>query len=325
MDKAIIITTINDENEVLRKFASLGDWHLIVVGDRKGPKKLDLPNTTFLDIETQQKLGFNYVNHCPENHYSRKNIGYLFAMKEGAGLIAESDDDNLPNDDWAENITFNSSRTLNNKGFYNIYNLYSDEFIWPRGFPLEEVNSKVEPKFDNSEHEIGAWQFLANNSPDVDAIFRLTRPEDIKFKDFGRVALSTELYCPFNSQNTFWNKKAFHLQYLPISVTFRFTDILRGYVAQRLFWHQNLLLGFGNATVYQERNVHDLMRDFKDEVPMYLNIVKISQLFNEMELPDDPFDAMEETYNILFNNKIVEMSEIDALVAWLKDCKSILT
>ena len=58
MKKFIIITTINEENDVLRKFASFSDWTLIIVGDRKGPTNISLPNTIFLDIDKQKELGF---------------------------------------------------------------------------------------------------------------------------------------------------------------------------------------------------------------------------------------------------------------------------
>ena len=61
---------------------------------------------------------------------------------------------------------------------------------------------------------------------------------------------------------------------VPAFVTFRFTDILRGYVAQPILQAAGYRLGFTCATVFQERNEHDLMRDFKDEGPFYLHARK---------------------------------------------------
>ena len=40
--------------------------------------------------------------------------------------------------------------------------------------------------------------------------------------------------------------------YLPTFVTFRFTDILRSYVAQPIMWNAGYRLGFTNATVTQK-------------------------------------------------------------------------
>ena len=51
--------------------------------------------------------------------------------------------------------------------------------------------------------------------------------------------------------------------YLPAFVSFRFTDILRGYVAQRIMWDYGLRLGFLPPNVFQKRNEHDLMADFR--------------------------------------------------------------
>ena len=323
MKKFIIITTINEENDVLRKFASFSDWTLIIVGDRKGPTNISLPNTIFLDIDKQKELGFEFAKFCPENHYSRKNIGYLYAMSKGADIIAESDDDNLPANGWGDEISFNHEKILNGKGFYNVYNLYSDEFIWPRGYPLEEINATRPANFKSENHKIGAWQFLADGSPDVDAIYRLTRKEDIEFKKFGKIGLNPGLYCPFNSQNTFWTREAFWMMYLPISVTFRFTDILRGYVAQRLFWDQNMVLGFGDANVFQDRNIHDLMRDFRDEIPMYTELIQIIDLFNTISLSNDPLEAILQLYQEMFKRGFVFESEIEGVGAWITDCQKL--
>ena len=45
------------------------------------------------------------------------------------------------------------------------------------------------------------------------------------------------------------------------------TDIWRSFVAQRIAWTNNWSVLFDEPTVWQERNEHDLMRDFRDEVP----------------------------------------------------------
>ena len=47
-------------------------------------------------LKTQKKLDFQSIKFIPENHYSRKNIGYLHAISNGAKIIFETDDDNLP-------------------------------------------------------------------------------------------------------------------------------------------------------------------------------------------------------------------------------------
>ena len=39
---------------------------------------------------------FTIANLLPKNHYTRKNLGYLYAIKNGADAIIDTDDDNFP-------------------------------------------------------------------------------------------------------------------------------------------------------------------------------------------------------------------------------------
>ena len=47
------------------------------------------------------------------------------------------------------------------------------------------------------------------------------------------------------------------------------TDIWRSFVAQRCLWELGHGLVFHAAEVTQDRNPHNLVRDFKDEIPGY--------------------------------------------------------
>jgi len=323
--KYIVITSINQPNDVLRRYASLEDWKLILVGDRSGPHRVDDKNIIFLDMDTQANLELSYARTCPENHYARKNIGYLYAISLGAEIIAETDDDNMPKKDWGENIEFRVQdlNVISETSFFNVYAGLTAENIWPRGFPLEWITQYSRPKQGTQKCRVGVWQHLVDNHPDVDAIYRLTNNRSVIFKPFENFALAEHVYCPFNSQNTFWCRETFPLMYLPKSVTFRFTDILRGYVAQRLMWEKNLLLGIGSASVWQERNGHDLFRDFLEEVPMYQKVTEIVNSFESLSFSGNFLHALYQSYEELVREKIVDKSEITALEAWVKDLETI--
>jgi len=323
--KYIVITSINELNRVMQKYASLSDWKLILVGDRKGPEQINDDRIIFLDMDKQAKLGFEYHKHCPENHYSRKNIGYLHAMSLGADIIAESDDDNMPKEDWGEDVgfTFEDLSVFQGPRFFNVYREFSDQKIWPRGFPLEHILDHQRLNCRRRSCEIGVWQQLADNSPDVDAIFRFTHEESIIFNKREKFALAKHVYCPFNSQNTFWTRRTFPYMYLPMSVTFRFTDILRGYIAQRLLWEQGLLLGFAGASVRQDRNQHDLMQDFKDEIPMYTNIADIVDMLEKIKFDGDSSKSLVQIYQALLARHIVKECELEALEMWLDAVRSL--
>src|SRR5690348_250734 len=91
----IVVTTIQYPTEALKKLARLSDWQLLVIGDKKTPKDWYLDEKCiYLSPEEQEKLPYELVKHLPWNHYSRKNIGYLYAIEHGARLIYETDDDN---------------------------------------------------------------------------------------------------------------------------------------------------------------------------------------------------------------------------------------
>ena len=201
------------------------------------------------------ELGYDLVDVCPYNHYTRKNIGYLYAIQHGADVIYDTDDDNLPYDDWRLYDFVCSRQIVSRLKFVNIYKYFTEELIWPRGYPLDDIHGRTTLGSEEiSPVEVGIWQGLVDNDPDVDAIYRLAVNKEVRFEDNPPVVLERGYYCPFNSQNTFWSKRTFPYLYLPATTSFRFTDILRGYIAQRLLWEQNLHLGFTGATVYQERN-----------------------------------------------------------------------
>ncbi len=325
MKKYIVITSIFEPTEAVEKFAKIDDYHVIVVGDKKSPAKYEVDNVTFLNVD--KSLGFNIETALPYNHYCRKMIGYLYAMNNDAGLIADSDDDNIPYDDW-KCLEFDDEYLTieNNSGFINIYEYFTDKKIWPRGLPLNCINEKKLSKIkkEKAKQKIGVWQGLADKSPDVDAIYRLIDDEECFFDKKEPIALDKGTYCPYNSQNTFYRKELFPLMYLPATVTFRYTDILRGLVAQPILHLYDYKLGFFNATVIQERNFHDYFKDFKQEVPVYLtaqNVIDIvyGAISKEKSVSENLYLA----YNALYENDIVTQEELTILQAWLKDIDNI--
>lgn len=322
--KFIIITSIFSPTESIKKFSKIKDWKIIVVGDKKTPKNWKFDNVIYLSPEQQKKLGFEITKYLPWNHYSRKMIGYLYAMKEGAEIIYDTDDDNIPLSDWFEPKFTGKHKTLSGPEFINIYSYFTNKKVWPRGFPLKELLKikKVDTKCKNNSIKI--WQFLANNDPDVDAIYRLTDNTPIIFKNKPPLVLDKNTISPLNSQNTFFKKESFPLLFLPAFVTFRFTDILRGFVAQPIIWSNNSRVGFGGATVTQERNDHDYLKDFKSEIPMYLDSEKVIQLAKkEVESNLSYLDNLVKIYYKLNKISIVSKKELLLIDAWKNDIEKL--
>lgn len=320
MKKAIIITSINEKTKAVQEYESLEGWHVVVVGDRKSRPIRNSQNLTFLSVEQQNSLGFKLTKALPFDHYARKNLGYLYALRMGAEVVYDTDDDNRPYPTW-RGMDFECGNLVSGRErFVNVYNYFSDSQVWPRGFPLDLVRGgrrmDIAPV---SPLKVGVWQGLADLDPDVDAIFRLVFDGRITFKKKPPIVLPEGSYCPFNSQNTFWAMEAFPLMYLPSTVSFRFTDILRGYVAQRLLWTASMHLGFHEATVFQERNEHDLMRDFKEEIECYLSGPTVVEILDGLSFSAGLGENLESAYAALHRRGLVGDREVKLVDAWLED------
>lgn len=321
----IVITSIFAPTTAVTKFAALSNYRLVVAGDKKSPVDWSEPNVTYLDVSTQEALGFGMSAKLPFNHYGRKMMGYLHAIREGAEAIVDTDDDNIPYEDWtfpALEGTFATSPT--SRGFVNIYKNFTSHHIWPRGYPLDlilnqEHNLKEEDLTQESA-KIGIWQGLADSDPDVDAIYRLVDNTEVFFDKRNPIVLAEGTLCPFNSQNTMVRRELFPLLYLPAYVTFRFTDILRGLVAQPIMWAHGYRLGFTEATVLQVRNPHDYVKDFESEIPCYLHPNRvIAAVTRAIDKGNTVSENLRRAYAELAKENIVSAQEIELLDLWLAD------
>ena len=118
----------------------------------------------------------------------------------------------------------------------------------------------------------------------------------------------------------------FPLMYLPSFVSIRATDIYRGIIAQRIMWESNYHLYFGTASVYQERNFHNYMKDFELEIPVYLNIKKMAEILLNLSFNShDPLINLVKTYERLRVEKIIPKEEMNLVKAWTKDCEKLLS
>lgn len=320
MDKFIVITSIFLPTEAIEKFAKLKDWTVIVVGDKKTAADWNYPGVTYLSPEGQQEVAGKFAGLLPWNSYTRKNIGYLYAISQGARVIYETDDDNIPLDNWVNEPEFcTNADLLKDAAFVNIYSYFTDKKVWPRGIPLRCVLGAEIPKLAAGKNlKVGVWQFLADGDPDVDAIYRLTNNTPIYFKWREPLVLDQNTCCPFNSQNTYFCKEVFPLLYLPSTVTFRFTDILRGLVAQPVLWAAGYHLGFAGATVLQKRNPHDYLKDFESEIPCYLQAEKVVQIAKQAVSSERSIsENLMSVYRALSSKGVVSENELEILSSWL--------
>jgi hypothetical protein len=327
MKTSIVITSIaSHKNPVLQNYAeesSRNNVQFIVIGDTKSPPDFELKNCDFYSVGRQAEISKKFAGLLPLRHYARKNLGYLLAIKSGCERIVETDDDNIPFPDfWNFRNPGGCYKTTTLMGWINVYRYFTDELLWPRGMPLELVKNTIGTLSDGENKFFPVQQGLADGNPDVDAVYRLAHEEKyIEFRK-GELALKQGSCCPFNSQNTTWFPEAYPLLYLPSYCSFRMTDIWRSFVAQRIAWTCGWEILFHSATVFQERNEHNLMKDFTDEIPGYLNNSAIMQCLENLALEngiENIPDNMRKCYAALISMGLVGKEETELLECWLNE------
>jgi len=332
MKKSLVITSISAPNAVMKEFAlecAARDIDFYVIGDVSSPEGFTLDGCDYYDIDRQKSLKYTLAGKLPVRSYTRKNLGYLLSMDAGSDVILETDDDNYPYNSFFNEPVINHELPLvRDGGWVNAYRFFSDDNIWPRGLPLQYVQ-KDAPSLDELRNEAvdcPIQQGLADDNPDVDAVYRFVNPLPVRFRENTSIALGKGSWCPFNTQNTVFFRKTFPLLYVPSTCRFRQTDIWRSFVAQRVGWENGWSILFTSPTVYQERNEHDLLADFEDEIEGYLNNDRIVKSLEDISLKSgEEFigDNMLECYKKLIDMKLIKPEELGILDAWLSDIASI--
>lgn len=352
-DRWAVVTTIFSPTQLLDQLRALPEWCLVVVGDYKtkeaewrtfvGSSK----TTVYLSPKDQDALLYKSLKHLPWNHFGRKNIGYLFAIQHGAQLIWDTDDDNVLRDPASltklANFAVSSSPSAlipSAAGDHHLWNPYlyfrpiqqtsaqEVPICWPRGFPLEYVKDASAAASDTGQElnvsKVGVFQSLANNDPDVDAIYRLTKEMPLSFlaRD-AMIALRPGRFAPFNAQATLWKKEAFWGMLLPVTVHGRVSDIWRSYFMQRLMKDVNLHLSFTSPLAVQYRNVHSLVADLQSEVPLYTKANELTKWLRQWNPARDTAGSlvkrMEQLYVDLYEIGILEEQDVLLCQAWLSD------
>ena len=332
MKSSIVITTINKLNQNIKNYDIKSNkigWNLIVIGDKKTPKDFKLKFGDYFSFNDQKNLNLKFAKICPTNNYARKNIGYLLSFLKN-DIIIETDDDNYPKLKFFTSRKKNHSvRNIKNHSWINIYKIFNKntEIIWPRGLPLDEVDStkiKVSNKIETNKFNL--QQGVADINPDVDAIYRiLNKKINIKFKNL-KISLNNSL-STFNSQNTTWFRDIFPLMYLPVTCPMRCTDIWRSLVVLRIMKLNKLKILFFGTDIYQKRNSHNLLDDMEQELKLYLYDKKIYETLDKLKLKKGKkffLQNLKICYTALIKKKFLNKSEIKYLDAWIFDCKNIL-
>ena len=271
--KCIVTTTIFTPSEALKKFAAMPGWHLVVAGDNKTPhaEYLSMENTTYLSPEKQKELYPKLSELIGWNCIQRRNIALLHAYKLGAEVVALVDDDNIPLDGWGQDLMIGRPTECTvytpTKHPLVFDPVAGTEYtnIWHRGYPLPWLNGRNQwPKEAGTVTPAIQADFW-NGDPDIDAMCRCEHAPDCTF-DPANFPIATTALSPFNSQNTFLSREVIP-DYFCFPHIGRMDDIWAAYYVEAL-GHKVV---YGKASVYQARNEHNLVTDFKNEIIGYSN------------------------------------------------------
>jgi hypothetical protein len=193
--------------------------------------------------------------------------------------------------------------------------------------PLDAVRTALPSTLPEVHAFAPVQQCLVDEAPDVDAVWRLVVGGVVTFASQAPVLLAPGTWCPFNSQCTWWWPVAYPLLYLPSYCTFRMTDIWRSLIAQRCLWAAGYSIAFCPPEAVQDRNEHDLLRDFEHEVPGYLGNRRLADALTAVTLEAGETELsanLRRCYEVLIEAGFFPTQELTLVDAWLEDLSQAL-
>ena len=324
-DNWVVVTTIFPPSESVKKAAGLDGWCLVVVADKKSSLSYDLDNIVYLTVNDQQKLTnhYNFIHQIPWNHFGRKNIGYFYAMLHEPEYIFDLDDDNVLKQQHIIVPKTVMQISAPNCTVFNVYPNMNASVIptWPRGFPLEDIkkicNFSLESRGVHKE-ELVLFQSLADEDPDVDAIYRMTLNLPFHFKAQIALQIPAGIFVPYNAQASLHFKKSFWGLILPVTVTGRVADIWRSYFTQRILWEIGCRIAFVPSFVDQFRNPHRYFKDFEDEMDLYRKTGALVHFLGHWKARTTTLPGLiEELWIELYERNYIEKEDVELLQSWL--------
>ena len=340
-DKWIIFFTNNPPTQIIDYLInSLNNWKILIIAngdaiDNEWYKYKMSKILVYLPIQEQKNLGYNSLRYISENSFTRKNIGYLFAIQHGAKEIYEIDDDIIFKNEkdvkiMCDNYKYRISIGMNkNLKMINPYSYFGIIDIWPRGFLLKDIGFDNNIFFNYELTQVKVkpliYQGLLNGVPDTDEIFFITRKKkmaelNIVFnKDYPLLFIPGN-YVPINSKNTKYLYDIFPSLPLFSSLNNKINDIYRGYIMQTYAWKYKGGIIFLNSNNYKYGNINIEKKNLIKEKKVYFeinNFINIIKYISRKE--SKPKDFLIKLIKILVSKKLLKKIDLKIYLAFLKD------
>ena len=346
-------------SEAVRRQVKLYNWCLVIVLDDEPAESYD---TRWFAGEGENKDVFILTPHNVKMNPSlvrsefvqantwdpieRKNIGYYYAITQGAKIIWDFDDDNMLKF-WIEGAAPPGAPSIEasiyttermevmeaqrhaNCSTWNPYpsmgapNLPS----WPRGLPLDDAtnelcsSTKLVPSTVTTE-SIAVLQSLSDRQPDADMLYQAIMPFPFYFKkrEMKSVLVPPYTLTPYNMRATLHFEAGFWALFLPrTSVDGELNDIWRSYIGQRLFWETGLRVGFiGRPLVVQDRNIHISMDkpSVKEYSSTLRKLIKFLGLWRGQK--STFIRRVEELWHALEKNNFITHRDLTVMHLWFQ-------
>jgi hypothetical protein len=279
----IVTTTINSPTKATLKFCEIVQRHpnfdFVIIGDTKTPHEEyeELVNKyeriTYLTPDLQDELYPELSDIIGWKTIQRRNIGFVYAYDNGCDVLATIDDDNIPYDNWGDEIYVGEEVTYNEyecaAEIFDPLSVTKDNYLWHRGYPIDFLSFRKDVDFCGKDKKKCLVQAnLWDGDPDIDAMARLTFGPIVKYDI--KEPYGSKQIAPFNSQNTFIAREAIPY-YAVLPFTGRMDDIWGSYILQAHFPNSVI---YDKATVFQDRNEQDLVTNLENEVIGYRNTLR---------------------------------------------------
>jgi len=241
----------------------------------------------------------------PFDCIQRRNIGYLYAIKELCpDAIIAVDDDNFPECGWVAGHTGSLGMGTHQllpkpanivdlllrmrcRHHSNCANVAHRGNTFKQTMAMGENSGACSEGFVDVAVNAGMWI----GDPDINAYDRILHPGVSAQKrrriPSGFVVRAQDWWHPFNSQNTATDRRLFcALCLVPMKVEIngrvigRYDDIWQSYICQRIMAHHNLATRFGTPHVEQKRNDHDVLVDLCEE---YTGMISTDGLLDTLQ------------------------------------------
>jgi len=326
---------------LIKSLNYLKDWKIVVISinnkiDKKW-KELNYSNKlVYISLKDQMRLGYHISKYLAINSYSRKNIGYLYAIQHGAKEIFEADEDiviselNSFNFNLSNNIIYFAIR--NDSRMINPYIHFGERNIWPRGFRLSDIGHQHHNMFytlngSNLLLTPLIYQGLINGVPDTDSIFQKTKPSfEINFTLNKPFIYFPGNFVPINSKNTKYLYDIFPFLALFSTLSKNLSDILRGYILQYFAWRQNGCVVFHSSKNSRLRNNISKNSILIEEKNLFYNIDKYLYIININIKSNSKMKVVDRLYSIienLINFGFLGTKDLKMYKAYLDDLSNI--